>query len=94
MKHKKHQKRSLSKKIASTLEIPEDVIFDIPRMTICDNTELRLENYKTVLEYEENNIKLACKEKLIHITGKNLNINIIADDEISICGTISSIEYS
>lgn len=94
MKKRKKNKEPLSKKIVGRFDIPEDVIFDIPRITVCDNTEMRIENYKTVLEYEDTAIKLACKEKFIHIYGKDLNITIITDDEVSIKGIITNIEFA
>lgn len=94
MKRRKPNKEPISKKIAGKLDIPEDIIFDIPRITICDNTEMRIENYKTVLEYEETGIKLACKNKFINIYGQNLNITVITDDEISIKGVIKGFEFA
>lgn len=94
MKRRKKPRESLSKKIVGRFDIPEDVVFDIPRITICNNTEIRIENYKTVLEYEEDGVKLACKDKFIHINGKALNITVITDDEIGIKGIITSIEFA
>ena len=90
MKRRKKKSESISKKIVGRFDIPED----IPRITVCDNTEIRIENYKTVLEYEETAIKLACKDKFININGKNLNITIITDDEISVKGIITAIEFA
>lgn len=90
---RKKKKEPLVKKIASRFDLPEDVLFDIPRTTLYDNSELRIENYKTVLEYEDTNIKLACKERFIQIAGTNLNITVITDDEISVKGIITSIEF-
>lgn len=94
MKRRKKKSESISKKIVGRFDIPEDVVFDIPRITVCDNTGIRIENYKTVLEYEETAIKLACKDKFININGKNLNITIITDDEISVKGIITAIEFA
>ncbi len=90
---RKRKKESVSKKIVNSLNIPEDVVFDIPRMTLYDNREMRIENYKTILEYEETNIKLALKEKFLEILGEKLEITVITDDEISIKGTITSILF-
>ena len=94
MKRRKKKREPFSKKIVGRFEIPEDIVFDVPRTTILDNTELRIENYKTVLENEDTKIHLACKERFIRIFGENLAITIITDDEISVKGTISSIEFA
>ncbi len=94
MRRRKQNKKSSVKKWLDQFDIPEDVVLDIPRITLLDNTEMRVENYKAILEYEESGIKLACKEKLIQIHGEKLNITIITDDEISISGTITDFSFA
>ena len=94
MKRRKKREKSVKEKIYEHLDVPKDLVFDIPHITLFNNTEMRIENYKTVLEYEENKITLACKDKFLNIIGKKLDITIITDDEISIKGEILSIEFS
>lgn len=94
MKRRNRKKQPFSRKVAGRFDIPEDVLFDVPRVTLMDNTEVRIENYKTVLEYEETKIQLACKDKCITVSGIELFITLITDDEISIRGKISTISFS
>lgn len=94
MKRRKQNKTKTTKKWMNQFDIPEDVVFDIPRIMLYDNTEMRIENYKAILEYEETGIKLACKEKLIQISGQKLNITVITDDEISIGGIITGFSFA
>lgn len=94
MRRRKQNKKSSVKKWLDQFDIPEDVVLDIPRITLFDNTEMRVENYKAILEYEETGIKLACKEKLIQINGEKLNITVITDDEISISGIITGFSFA
>lgn len=94
MKHRRKKKEPFSKKIIGRFDIPEDIVFDVPRITVMDNTEVRIENYKTVLEYEDTKIELACKQKDITISGNQLTITLITDDEVSVCGEISAILFS
>lgn len=93
-RNRKKTKEPFSKKVAKRLDVPSDVFFDIPRITMQHNTELRIENYKTVLEYEETKIQFACKTYAITVTGQNLTITLITDDEVSVCGLISSVSFS
>lgn len=94
MRRRRTKRKNLPKKIAKTLDIPEDILFDVPRILMTSNEDIRIENYKSILEYETDKITLMTKEFLIEIYGKNLNITIITDDEISICGIILSINFS
>ena len=94
MRKRKAKRQSLPKKIAKTLDIPEDILFNSPRMIMTSNNDLRIENYKSILEYETEKITLMTKEFIIEICGKDLNITIITDEEISITGVILSLNFS
>jgi len=94
MARRKKTKRNTPKKIIKKLDIPEDIIFDIPRITMLVPHELRIENYKNILEYENSKITLACKDTLIGISGENLEISLITDEEVSVTGTVFIMEFS
>lgn len=90
---KNKNKQPIKRKIAKTLELPEDMLCDIPRFILCDNRELQVENYKGILSYEETEIKLGGKAYKIRITGKELKITVITDEYIVIDGVISSLNF-
>ena len=94
MKRHRKTKRNLSEKIIKKLDIPEDVVFDIPRMIMMSNTEIRIENYKSILEYETDKISLSAKNMMIELLGNDFNISLITDEEISVTGTILSVNFS
>ena len=94
MRKRKTKRQSLPKKIAKTLDIPEDILFNSPRMIMTSNNDLRIENYKSILEYETEKITLMTKEFIMEICGKDLNITIITDEEISITGVILSLNFT
>ncbi len=95
MKKNCNKKRvPLSRRIADSLEIPDDVIFGMPRICMLGSRELRLENYKTVLEYRDEQIRFACKDACITVTGASLSITVITDDEVSVSGQITSVSFS
>ncbi len=93
-KDSKKKRVSLSRRIADSLDIPDDVIFSMPRISMFGNRELRLENYKTVMEYRDEQIRFACKDKCITVTGASLSITVITDDEVSVTGQIASVSFS
>ena len=81
-------KKSRSARLSSLLEIPLDMIADVPRITLNDNRELSVENYKSIEGYEPEEIVLRSKNYRIVITGKALQIIAITDDEILIQGMV------
>ncbi len=91
---RKKAKRLAPKKITKTLDIPEDVIFNSPRITMMSNKELRIENYTSILLYEENQVSVATKDVILSIQGENFSIEIITDDEFTLTGSIVCLEFS
>ena len=82
------KKRRLDK----ILEIPEEVYTNVPKITITGFSEIILENYKGILEYEEFFIKVDTEIGTININGYKLTLEQITDEDIGIKGTIKSIE--
>lgn len=91
---RKKAKRLTPKKIVKTLDVPEDVIFNSPRITMMSNKELRIENYTSILLYEENQVSVATKDVILSIQGENFSIEIITNDEFTLTGNIGSLEFS
>ena len=94
MKKHKKPKRAIGKKIVKKLDIPEDIVFDIPRITTMANQEIRIENYKSIIEYEADKITLTANDIIMELFGSDFNITVITDEEISVTGNIMSINFS
>ncbi|MBR2500230.1 MAG: sporulation protein YqfC [Clostridia bacterium] len=90
---KKKEKIKVSQMLAKTLEISKDLLTDIPRFSLNDNNELQIENYKGIVSYDFDEIKLGAKNYTIKIEGENLKINSITDEDILITGTIKSLSF-
>ena len=79
-------------KIGKILEIPEEVYTNIPKITITGFDELILENYKGIIEYEENYTSISTYIGIVNIKGYNLNLEKMTNDDIKITGKIENIE--
>ncbi len=82
------KKRRLDK----ILEIPEEVYTNVPKITITGFSEIILENYKGILEYEEFFARISTHIGIVNINGYNLNLEKMTNDDIKITGKIESIE--
>lgn len=79
-------------KIKNFLEIPKEIISNIPKITIVGSNEMLIENYKGILEYEEFFVRVNTYIGIINVNGLNLNLNQITEDDIIITGKIDSID--
>ena len=94
MKKKKKSQHGLLENIVKKMDIPEDIVFNIPRITMMANKEIRIENCKSVLEYETDKVTVSATDMLVELLGEALYINIITDDEITVSGNILSVNFS
>lgn len=83
---------SIKERVAKTLDLPKDIMLDFPKMTALGNKELSIENYKGIIEYSEETIRLNTTTHMLKITGKNMEIKNITQDEIELAGLFTKIE--
>lgn len=87
------EKQSYLESISENLKLPPDLLCNVPILTLTGTNQLCLENYKGIIEYTGEIIRIQAKNCRIQIEGKNLNIDYFTDDEMRISGKINRIEY-
>ena len=88
MKKRNKEKPAPMARLSALLDVPLDMVADVPRITVNDNRELCVENYKSIEVYEPQTIRLRSKNYHIDICGRNLQIVAITDEEILVRGII------
>jgi len=84
---------NIKSSISDALEIPKDIMLDLPRITFIGNLQVAIENHKGIIEYSNENIRVKMKDGIIKITGVDLIIKTIISEEIIISGKIASIDF-
>ena len=79
--------------IASKLELPRDILLELPKITILANNEINIENHKGVVIFEEEEIKINSNIGPISIYGKDLKILFIGGNTITLSGSFKSVVY-
>ena len=92
-KIKPYQKSLFLEELSNQLHLPADVIAGAPIITATGRNEICLENYKRIIEYNGNLVKVQAKTCRICIEGKQLNILYFTEDEMRITGYIQAIYY-
>ncbi len=87
-------KKGIREKIAEMTEIPKDFMMNMPRVTILGNREICVDNYKGLLEYSQETIRLASTNKIIIIKGEELLITRIVEDAVFVGGNIFLVEFA
>ncbi len=85
--------KQLREFIAEKMSLPKDVVMDLPRISICGDKEIFIENHKGIMEYRDECIRIKMNDGLINICGTQLRIIILETDRMVINGDLESVEY-
>lgn len=92
-KQEKHYKPGLKEKVTEMLELPKEIVLNMPKLTMLGNGDLIVENYKGIVEYDEGIIRLNTTSGIIKVAGANIYIKEITLESIMIFGDIRSLEF-
>jgi len=79
-------------KIAGMLELPGDLVFDLPRITLIGTVEMTVENHRGLIEYSPERVVIGFGRGQITVKGLDLVIGRIVPDEVTLTGQISSVD--
>ncbi|MPN12535.1 hypothetical protein SDC9_159853 [bioreactor metagenome] len=86
------RKRGLQK-LAGILEIPQDIILDLPRITMLGNKQILIENHKGIIEYTPSLVRVKVSQGELIINGLNLSLSNLQVEQILVEGTVRDVAY-
>lgn len=87
------RKNRLKAWLTRTLEIPPDVMMDLPRITMVGRLHIYIENHKGLLLFSDQEVRLMLKQGQCIISGKGFVIKTILPEEILLEGKIDEVRY-
>ncbi|GHU44888.1 sporulation protein YqfC [Clostridia bacterium] len=87
------QRKARPAHFADALSLPKDIIYGAVLVTAKGQTEILIENYKGIIEYTSEKIKIQTKTCKLSVCGKNLLIEYYTNEEMKIVGIIGEIIY-
>ena len=83
---------SVKYNLSEVLELPKDIVMDLPKITMIGNIQLNLSNHKGIIEYTQSTIRLNTRSGVVKVTGEEMEIKTILSEEIIIIGIIEKVE--
>ncbi len=77
----------------TVMDLPQDLIFDMPRITLIGNAQITIENHRGLDLFGSDLLRLRLEVGALEIAGENLVIRNILKNEVLIEGTIQRVEY-
>ncbi len=79
--------------LAEALDFTKDATLGMPVVTAIGNYELYVENFKSIVSYEGDMLKLLTRKGMLTVCGEALEILYYDDEEIAVRGCIKKIEF-
>ncbi len=89
----KDNKRGFRRSVIEMLELPKEVVLNLPVIQALGNEDVNIINYKGVVEYNEQYVKISAGSGIIRLEGKRLVLRQVTGDQVSISGRIKKIEF-
>lgn len=79
--------------LAEKLDLPRDIVLNLPKITITGDNEIVIENHKGVMAFKDNMIKVNTNSGIMCIYGNKFEILFMSGSTVNISGKFTSIEY-
>lgn len=79
--------------LAGLLEIPQDIVLDLPRITMLGNKQLLVENHKGIIEYTASLLRIKLNRGELVIDGEKLILGNLQPELLLVEGTIIQVRY-
>jgi sporulation protein YqfC len=90
---RRRKKGGFKEVIADFFELPQEIILDLPRITLVGNMQLYIENHRGVISYNQNEVRLSVNKGEVIIRGEGLQIENLLEEELLNKGALESLSY-
>ena len=87
------RRKNVMKRINKVLEVPDEVAFKVPKVTILNFEQVLIENYKGILEYQDFFVRIQTYIGIININGFKLTMEEMTTDDLIVKGKIESVDF-
>lgn len=87
------RKIKLRKRMAEVLDLPEDIVLDVPKLTVIGNETMLIENHSGIYEYSDDIIRLNTPIGLLNIAGLDLVLKELSLERLYVTGIIYGINF-
>lgn len=87
----KDKRNKLQQEFANFLEIPRDVMLDLPKVVLIGDMQVFIENHRGIVEYNSQRLRVKVSTGEVEVTGENLVLRNIMPDEIGVEGRIKGV---
>lgn len=88
-----NMRRKIKQQISNVLEIPNDIMLDLPKIVVVGNVQVLIENHRGIVAYSSEQIRVSVSCGELEIRGQELVLRNILPEEMVIEGKIQAVSY-
>ncbi len=85
--------RKVKRQFSEAMELPGDVVLDLPKIIMVGNIQLFIENHRGIIEYTTEGVRVSVGEGEVAVVGEDLMLRNILPDELCVEGKIRSLSF-
>lgn len=85
--------RKVKESVIGKLDLPREMVLDLPKVTIISNSEISIENHKGVIFFGESQIKIRTSIGVVNISGGSFEIIFVGGSTIALSGKFKSVVF-
>lgn len=89
----KKRKRALQRKMFEALDLPQETLKDVPKVTMLARGDMLIENHTGILEYKGDYIRVNTPLGVVRVDGVSLELMELATERVYIRGEIAAFRY-
>ncbi|MBU8905663.1 sporulation protein YqfC [Desertibacillus haloalkaliphilus] len=89
----KKWKQKIKSWMTESMELPADVLMDLPRITMIGQIHIYIENHRGVLQFSNQELRLLLEQGQLLIKGESFVIKTILPEELLLEGKIDQVIY-
>ena len=83
----------LRKNVTEALELPKEIMLNLPLISLVGREEVTIENYKGILEYGEELVRIGTAAGVLRLTGSGLCLKQLSAECMVVTGRIEKLSF-
>ena len=83
----------LRKNMTEALELPKEILLNLPLISLVGREEVTIENYRGILEYSEEIVRIGTAAGVLRLQGKGLCLKQLSAECMVVTGKIDELRF-
>ena len=81
------------KNVTEALELPKEIMLNQPLISLVGREEVTIENYRGILEYGDEMVRIGTAAGILRLTGKGLCLKQLSAECMVVTGMVEKVEF-